>query len=115
MGEVLIKSMDTGMGGGRSAVVALAPLDFESISKKRLFSYFRVGKKRILPLLPPPLEKFWKNTLVLPLEKILPTPMGTGRGGGVLCDMMFGLQRPSCSKQMNTRRHACTDGNTTLG
>jgi len=32
------------------------------------------GKKQILPLLAP-LENFWKNPLVTPLEKILPMPM----------------------------------------
>ena len=51
------------------------PLEFENFSKKRSFSYFRVVKKRISPLLAP-LRKIWKNHLVpSSLEKILPTPM----------------------------------------
>jgi len=44
------------------------------LAKKVVFLVSR-GKKQISPLLPP-VEKFWKNLPVTPLEKILPTIMG---------------------------------------
>jgi len=52
-------------------------LDFENFIKKVVFLYSS-GKTHISPLLAPPLEIFWKNLPVPPLEKILPTPMGIG-------------------------------------
>jgi len=42
-----------------------APLDFETISKKVVFSISR-GKNQISPLLAPPWKKFWENPLLLP-------------------------------------------------
>jgi len=48
-------------------------------AKKVVFSVLS-GKKQISPVLFwAPLEKFWKNPLVPPLEEILPTPMAAGR------------------------------------
>jgi len=41
--------------GGREA---LAPLDFENFSKKKVVFLVLSGKKQILPLLASPLEKF---------------------------------------------------------
>jgi len=50
------------MGIGRGTGGALAPLDFEIISKKRLFFQFRGVQNKFHRFCPP-------------LEKILPTPM----------------------------------------
>jgi len=44
------------------------------ISSKKVIFLISSGKKQITLLLSP-LEKFWKNPLVPPLEKILPTPV----------------------------------------
>ena len=52
-----------------------APLDFEIISKKRLFFQFRGVKNKFHRFWPPPGKTFWENPLLAPLEKILPTPM----------------------------------------
>jgi len=58
----------------------LAPLDFEIISKKRLFFQFRGVKTTFHRFCPPPGKKFWENTLLAPLvENILPTPMPLGQ------------------------------------
>jgi len=43
------------------------------ILAKKVFFLDRVGKTNFTTF--PPVEKFWKNTLVAPLEKILQTPM----------------------------------------
>ena len=62
--------MGVGRGGG-----ALAPLNFEIISKKRLVFQFR-GVKTKFHNFCPPLEKIWGKSPTGPLlEKILPTPM----------------------------------------
>jgi len=55
-------------GGGKGEK---APLDFEKLSKKKRF---RVGKNKFTTF-GPDLEKFFKNPLVTPPGKILPTPM----------------------------------------
>jgi len=65
--EKILAAMCVGRGQG-----ALAPLDFENFSKKRLFFSFE-WEKQISSFLAP--EKFQKNPLVTSLEKILPTPM----------------------------------------
>jgi len=63
-------------------------LAFENLAKKVVF-LVSSGKKQISPLLAL-LEKFWKNSLVAPLEKIPPTPMfGCLRYAG-LCFQRFG-------------------------
>ena len=51
-----------------------SPLDFEIISKKRLFFQFR-GVKNKFHHFYPPWKKFWEIHLLTPREKILPTPM----------------------------------------
>jgi len=51
----------------------LPPRILKILAKKVVF-LVSSGKKQILPLLDP-LQKFWKNSLVPPLEKILPTLM----------------------------------------
>ena len=48
----------------------------KEISAKKVVWLVSSGKKQISPLLAQPLEKFWKNPLMAPLEKTLPTPMG---------------------------------------
>ena len=48
-------------GGGRGG---LSPMDFEIFSKKSLFSYFCGGKNKFHHFWPP-IEKFWKNPLVV--------------------------------------------------
>ena len=53
------------MGVGRGGMGGQAPLDFEIISKKRLFFQFRRVKTKFHNFCPP-------------LEKILPTPMVAG-------------------------------------
>ena len=50
------------------------PLNFEIISQKRLFFQFQ-GVKTNFTTFAPPWKKFWENPLVLPQEKILPTPV----------------------------------------
>ena len=62
-----------GVGRGR-AVVTLAPLDFKNFSTKGCFLSFQWEKTNFTTF-GTPIEKFWKNTLVAPLEKIVPTPM----------------------------------------
>jgi len=52
----------------------LPPLDFEIISKKRLFFQFR-GIKTNFTAFGPPRKKFRENPLLAPPWKILPTPM----------------------------------------
>jgi len=65
--------MGVGRGEQRGA---FPPLDFEIISKKRLFFQFRRVKTKFhSPLLPPPGKNFGKIPYWPPLEKILPTPM----------------------------------------
>jgi len=59
------------MGVGRGA---LAPLDFENCSKNSFFCSFEWEKTNFTTF-GPPLEKFWINPFVAPLEKILPRPM----------------------------------------
>ena len=62
------------MGVGRGTGGPWPLLDFEIISKKRLFFQFR-GVKIKFHHFWPPLEKVWENPLLPPpLEKILPTP-----------------------------------------
>jgi len=63
-----------GMAVGRGSRGALAPLDFEIISKKRLFLQF-IGVKNKFQHFWPPWKKIWENPLLPPLEKSLPTPM----------------------------------------
>ena len=50
------------------------PLNFEIISQKRLFFQFQ-GVKTNFTTFAPPWKKFWENPLLLPQEKILPTPV----------------------------------------
>ena len=68
--------MGVGMGGRE----ALAPRIVKMLVKK---GYFLVssGKNQLLPILAPT-EKFWKNTLVPPLEKSFRRPW--------VCCVMFG-------------------------
>jgi len=54
------------MGVGRGQGGQGPPLDFENFSKKVCFLSFE-WKKQITTF-GPPLEKFWKNPLVPPLE-----------------------------------------------
>jgi len=54
---------------GRAGGVPSPPLDFEIISKKRLFFQFR-GVKQISLLLAPSWKKFWENPLLVPPGKI---------------------------------------------
>ena len=55
---------------------ALDPtLDFEIISKKRLFFQFRGVKNKFHHFWPSPVNKNWENPYWPPLKKILPTPM----------------------------------------
>ena len=53
------------MGVGRGA---LAPLDFENCSKNSFFCSFEWEKTNFTTF-GPPLEKFWINPFVAPLEK----------------------------------------------
>ena len=52
----------------------LAPLYFEIPQQKKVVFLISSGKNQIYLLLAP-LDKFKKNPLMPPLEKILPTPM----------------------------------------
>ena len=64
------------LGHGRrkeGGIGALAPPLFSKIHQKSCFLSFE-WKKQISTLLTSPQEKFWKNLLVLPLQKILPKP-----------------------------------------
>jgi len=54
-------------------VGALAPLDCEIISKKGCF--FNSEWQKIFTAFGRPWKKFWENSLLAPLEKILPTLM----------------------------------------
>jgi len=58
--------------GGRRG--AKAPLEFEIFTKKVFFLSFGWEKNKFHHFWPP-LQKFCKNPLVPPWEKILPTPM----------------------------------------
>jgi len=58
--------------GGRGGLDP--PLEFENISKKRLFFQFQ-GVKNKFHRFWPPLEKILGKSPTAPLEKILPTPM----------------------------------------
>jgi len=63
------------MGVGRGgAERGLFLLHFKIFSKKGLFSCFSVGKNKFYYFWRP-LEKYWENPLVPPLEEILLTPM----------------------------------------
>jgi len=63
------------MGVGRRTEDGLgASLHFDIFSKKKVVFLF-LSEKKQTSLLLPPLEKFWKNPLVPPPGKILPTPM----------------------------------------
>ena len=62
-------------GGRRGAKASL--LDFEIISKKRLFFQFRGAKNKFHHFCPPLEKILGKFPTGPPLEKILPTPMGT--------------------------------------
>ena len=48
---------------------------FWKFQQNKVVFFISSGKKQISPLLALPLEKFCKNPLAPPLEKILPTPM----------------------------------------
>jgi len=61
------------MGVGRWGVGPRPHLILKFSAKKVVFLVLS-GKNQISPLLAP-LEKYRKNTLVPPMEKILPTPM----------------------------------------
>jgi len=50
------------------------PRGFWKFQQKKVVFLVSSGKKQISPLLAP-IDKFWKNPQVPPLEKILPTPM----------------------------------------
>jgi len=50
--------------------------EFENFSKNAAVTFLS-GEKQISPLLAHPRKTFWKNPLVAPLEKFLPTPMHT--------------------------------------
>jgi len=62
------------MGVGRGPGGPWSPLDFEIISKKRLFFQFR-GIKTNSTTFGHPWKNFGKIPFWPPLEKILPTPM----------------------------------------
>jgi len=62
------------MGVRNGGQGGLAPLNFEIISKKRLFFQFR-GVKNKFHHFWPPWKKFGENLLLPPLEKILLAPM----------------------------------------
>jgi len=55
---------------------ALVPLDFEIISKKRLFFQFRGAKTEFHHFWTPPGKNFGKIPYCPPWKKILPTPVG---------------------------------------
>jgi len=59
------------MGVGRGT---LPPRILKSLEKKSCFLSFKWEKTNVTTF-GSPLEKLWKNTMVPPLEKILPTPM----------------------------------------
>jgi len=61
--------VEMGAGGGLSHPWILKLLE------KRLFFQFRGVENKFHQFCPPPWKKIWENTLLAPLEKILPTPM----------------------------------------
>jgi len=61
------------MGVGKEEVGAFGPLDFETFSRKSLFSWFRVGKTSFTPFTSP--KKILEKSPSAPRGKILPTPM----------------------------------------
>ena len=69
-----------GVGRGQGGHI---PLDFENFGKKSFFK-FRVGKTKFQHFWPPP----WKNPLVPPMEKILPT-------------FISGCACPQCMRKIN--------------
>jgi len=72
MSQRTTKAVDTGVGRGGGG---LAPtLDFEIISKKRLFFSISRGKKQISPLLAPPAKYLGKFPTGPPWKKSFRRP-----------------------------------------